>query len=181
MELNLSVVARGVVLLLLSLRVEVPALWTGAAKEGEMRVVKGKAGCAWRGRWNQSRRHSSATALRRWRFLGRAGAERRELSRGFPGPRSLQQPAAPRCWNCKSSVMQRKKNTYNQLKWQNLCPLPPPSTPPPCFPNPKSVLCFTGKLIEDCVETENFPQNKWSVLIWIHLSICEVQMIWQKV
>lgn len=43
---------------------------------------------------------------------------------------------------------------------QDLCPLLLPSAHPPCFPNPKSVLCFTGKLIEDCVETESFPKNE---------------------
>ena len=47
--LHLFMAAHGVVLLLVSLRMGVPALWTGAAKEGEMRVVKGKAGCAWTG------------------------------------------------------------------------------------------------------------------------------------
>lgn len=47
--LHLSMAARGVVLLLDLLRVGVPALRTGAAKERKMRVVKGKAGCAWTG------------------------------------------------------------------------------------------------------------------------------------
>lgn len=46
---HLFVAACGVVLLVVSLRVGVPALRTGAAKEGKMKIVKGKAGCAWIG------------------------------------------------------------------------------------------------------------------------------------
>lgn len=46
---HLFVAACGVVLLVVSLRVGVPALRTAAAKEGKMKVVKGKAGCAWIG------------------------------------------------------------------------------------------------------------------------------------
>lgn len=119
--------------------------------------------------------HSSATASRRWRFLGRAGAERRGLSRGLPGSHFT---AASRCWNRANLQSRKEKNYLQSTQVTEL--LPPPSAHPPCFPN-MSVLCFAGKVIEDCVETEDFPQNKWSVLIWIHLSIWEVQMIWQNV
>lgn len=73
---HLFIAAHGVVSVLVSLRVGVTALQTGAAKEGKMKLVKGKPACAWAGDWNHGsseQANTSATALWRQKLLDREG------------------------------------------------------------------------------------------------------------
>lgn len=143
-------------MLLASLRVGVPALCTGAVKEGKMRVVKGKADSAWTGRQNHCCSEQAA-------FLGHCSGEVKvsgqSKGRGKATVQKVPQVLFTTAACCTmvlkllqifSHVEEKTPKINSRSRTGALFPF---SLHSPCFSNPKSVLCFTGKLIEDCVET----------------------------